>query len=122
MLRIAKDSQLTDVVSEDGSNPITTQHPIEGSQEVVQVYLFNSNGSKRYEGVSVKAVDTVGSDESGWVELSTDGTSYESELSMGDIDDTQGKIIYVRVTTPQVEDTQNKTDIKLTVEGTEYAV
>lgn len=122
MLKLAKNVGLTDIISEDGSNPITTQHPIEGSAETVQVYLFNDNASKRYENVTIAAKDNTGSDESDWLQFSTDGDTFANELSMGNIEDTNGHSFYVRVTTPTLDDTQNKDDIKINITGTEFAV
>ncbi|WP_077622017.1 hypothetical protein [Sediminibacillus massiliensis] len=122
MLRIAKDSGLTDVVSDDGSNPIQTQHPISGSSETIQAYLFNDDSTKRYESITITPEDTTDTDESSWIELSLDGTNFSSSISPADISDTSAHAFYVRVTTPSVSDTQNKTDIKLSVTGTEFAV
>lgn len=124
MLKVAKDAGLTDVLSEDGSNPLTTQHPIGGSAEARQLYLFNDDATKRYEGITIDSIDTTDTDESGWVEFSSDGSTYQAgPLSMADISDSgTGYSFYVRVTTPSVGDTQNKTDIELQVVGTEYAV
>lgn len=122
MLKIAKDSGLTDVVSEDGSNPITSSHPIAGSVETIQVYLFNDDATKRYESITVDATDSTDTDESSWVELSLDGSTYSATINPADISDTSSHLVYVRITTPSVTDTQNKTDINLSVTGTEFAV
>lgn len=124
MLKVAKDAGLTDVLSEDGSNPLTTQHPIGGSAEVRQLYLFNNDATKRYEGITVDAIDNTDTDESGWVEFSTDGSTYQAgPISVADISDSDtGHPFYVRVTSTSVSDTQNKSDIKLHIVNTEYAV
>lgn len=121
MLKIAKNSSLTDIISEDGSNPLTTQHPIAGSAVETRVFLFNDNATKRYEGVTVKP---TGPDNT-WITVAPDNSgtagSYSNSLNFNDIDNTSGHAFWVRVNTPSVADTQNKTDIKLTVEGTEFA-
>ncbi|RDW18052.1 hypothetical protein CWR48_10635 [Oceanobacillus arenosus] len=120
MLKISKNVGLTDIVS--AGNPISSQHPISGSTETIQVYLFNDDATKRYESVTVNAIDTTGPDESNWVKLSTNGTTFTDTINFAEIKDTVGHLFYVRVTTPSVADTQNKTDIKLSVVGTEFAV
>jgi hypothetical protein len=117
MLKIARDEQLTDIISEDGSNPITTEHPIEGSTEDKVVYLFNDNSTKRYENVTI---EVTGDD---WVTITDEAEgTYTDSLTLGEIEGTDPITIYVRVTTPQVTETQNKTDIKLTVNYKEYAI
>lgn len=130
MLQIAKDSALTDVVSTDGTNPLTTQHPISGSAVEKQVFLFNDDAAKRYESITVDPTDSIGTDESTWVQLAPDnagapGTylAASAALSMADISDNGvAHPFWVRVTTPTVSDSQNETDIKLTVDFTEFAV
>ncbi|PLR93180.1 hypothetical protein [Bacillus sp. T33-2] len=129
MLRIAKNAALTDIVSTDGSNPINTQHPIAGSSVEQRVFLFNDDEAKRYESVSVDPTDSTGGDESAWMQLAPDNAGSAgaygdsgAALNMGNIADTTGHPFWVRVTTPAVADSQNKTDIKLTVTGTEFAV
>lgn len=129
MLKIAKNAGLTDVVSTDGTNPLSTQHPIAGSTVEVKVYLFNDNAAKRYESITVDPTDTTGGDESTWVQLAPDNAGSAgtylaagAALSMANISDTTGKPFWVKVTTPSVADTQNKSDIKLTVNSTEFAV
>lgn len=128
-LKIAKNVGLTDVVSTDGTNPLETQHPISGSAVEVKVYLFNDNASKRYETVTVDPTDTTGGDESSYIQLAPDnagsaGTygAASAALAIGNVTGTSGIPFWVKVTTPTVADTQNKTDIKLTVTGTEFAV
>lgn len=129
-LKIAKNGGLTDIVSTDGSNPLATQHPIEGSAVEVQVWLFNDDATKRYESITIDPTDAVDTDESTWVQLAPDnagvaGTylSGGSALSMANISDNGvGHPFWVKVTTPAVAETQNKTDIKLTTNYTEFAV
>jgi hypothetical protein len=126
-LKIAKNSGLTDIVSSgDNSNSITTQHPITGSAQSLQLYLFNDNSAERFESISIDPTDSVDTDESSWVQLSSDGTTWLTAgeaLSMADIADSNvGKSFWVRVTSPSVADVQNKTDIKLTVSYRKFAV
>lgn len=123
-LKLSKNSGLTDIVS--GANPITTQHPIAGSTQNVTVYLFNDDATKRYESISIDPTDATGTDESTWIELSADNVTFQAAgaaLSVPNISTANsGTPIYVRVTTPSVGSTQNKTDIKLTTNYTEFAV
>jgi hypothetical protein len=123
MLKIAKNAGLTDIVP--AGNPITTQHPIEGSAVTVQVWLFNDTASKRYENVEV---DPIGTDQA-WVQLAPDNAGSAgtflaggAKLTFANIADTAGKPFWVRVTTPTVGDTQNKTGIDLQVNSREFAV
>lgn len=124
MLRLAKNQELTDIVSDgDMSNPIETQHPIEGSSVETVVYLFNDDETKRYEDVSVTATDDFDIDESGWIEFSLDGETFSSSVQIGNVEEANAGVpITVRVTTPELPETQNKTDIKITVNYTEFAV
>lgn len=126
-LKIAKNSGLTDVVSTgDGTNAITTQHPITGSAQTLTLYLFNDNAAERFENITIDPTDAVSTDESTWVQLSADGTTWltaGAALSMANISDSNvGKVFYARVTSPAVGSVQNKTDIKLTVNYRKFAV
>lgn len=130
-LKISKNSGLTDVVSTgDNTNPISTQHPITGSSQVVQLWLFNNDATKYYQNITIDPTDSVSTDESTWVQLSSDGVTYlgaSAVLSMANIGasgsgDTTGKTFYAKVTTPSGQPVQNKTDIKLTVSYREFAV
>lgn len=130
-LKIAKDAGLTDVVSEgNGANPISTQHVITGEAKETKVYLYNNDATKRYEAITIDPSDAVSTDESAWVQLAPDNAGSAgtygaggAALTMSDIADSNvAKPFWVKVTTPSVGDTQNKTDIKLTVQGTEFAV
>lgn len=133
-LKIAKNSGLTDIVSTDGSNPITTSHTIAGSTVEQKVYLFNNDSTKYYTGINIDPTDAVSTDESTWIYLAPDNAGSAgtygaagAALSMANIGaagsgDTTGKPFWVKVITPSVGATQNKTDIKLTVNFTEYAV
>ena len=125
-LKISKNVGLTDVVSSDGSNPITTEHPITGSAITQQLYLFNDNASERFENINIDPTDAVSTDESNWVQLSTDGTTWltaGAALTMANISDVNvAKSFFVKVTSPSVGSVQNKSDIKLTVNYRKYAV
>jgi hypothetical protein len=133
-LKIAKNSGLTDIVSTDGTNPITTSHPIAGSSVEQKVYLFNNDATKYYTTINIDPTDAVTTDESTWVFLAPDNAGVagtygaaSAPLSMANIGvagsgDTTGKPFWVKVVTPSVGTTQNKTDIKLTVNYTEFAV
>jgi hypothetical protein len=129
-LKISKNSGLTDIVSTDGTNPITTPHPITGSSQVVQLWLFNNDATRYYQNINIDPTDVVGTDESTWIQLSADGVTYlggSAPLTMANIGasgtgDTTGHTFYAKVTSPSGQTVQNKTDIKLTVNFTEYAV
>jgi hypothetical protein len=130
-LKIAKNSGLTDIVSAgDNSNPITTLHSINGTTQTVQLWLFNDDNTKYYTGISIDPIDSTGSDESTWVYLSTDNVTYQAAgaaLNMANIGaqgsaDTTGKTFYMKVISPSGQTVQNKTDIKLSVAYTEFAV
>jgi hypothetical protein len=115
-------------------NPLTTSHPIAGGTQEQKVYLFNDAISKYYTGVNIDPTDIVSTDESGWVFLAPDNAGVagtygaaSAPLSMANIGvagsgDTTGKPFWVKVVSPSVGTTQNKTDIKLTVNFTEFAV
>jgi hypothetical protein len=126
-LKIAKNSGLTDIVSSGtGANAVTTQHPITGSAQSVQLYLFNDSSAERFESITIDPTDTTGADESTWVQLSANGSTWLNAgeaLTMADIaDNGVGKSFWVRVTSPAVGNVQNKTDIKLTVNYRKFAV
>lgn len=127
-LKISKNVGLTDVVTD--INPITTEHPTTGSEVEVRLWLFNDQSTKKYEEISIKPTDAVSTDESAWIQLAPDNSgtagtylSGGAALTMADISDSNvGKPFWVKVTTPVVSDSQNKSDIKLTIAGKEYAV
>lgn len=127
-LKISKNVGLTDIVSD--ANPIMTEHPITGSAVEVRQWLFNDQATKRYDTVTIKPTDIVSTDESSWVQLAPDNAGSAgtylaggSALTLANIADSNvAKPFWVKVTTPNVADTQNKTDIKLTVTAKEYAV
>lgn len=129
-LKISKNSGLTDIVSTDGSNPITTQHPISGSTVEMKLYLFNDSATERFENITIDPTDATSTDESTWVYLAPDNAgvagTYGAEsasLSMANISDSNiGKAFWMKVTTPTVADVQNKTDIKLTINYRKFAV
>lgn len=123
-----------DVISTDGTSPLTTQHPIAGSAVEGKYYLFNDDDTKYYESINIDPTDAVDTDESTWVALAPDSAGSAgtygaggAALSMANIGsstagDTSDYPFWVKVTTPSVGSTQNKTDIKLTTNFTEYAV
>lgn len=130
-LKISKNSALTDIVSTDNTNPITTEHPISGSSVEQKLWLFNDNSptGKRYENITIDPIDQSAPDESTWVQLAPDNAGVAgtylaagAALSMANISDLTGKPFWVKVTTPSVADSQNKQDIKLQVSSKEYAV
>lgn len=125
MLKVSKNQSLTDIVSTDGSNPITTSHPIEGSSVETKLFLFNDDSTKMYTSVVIAPIDTSGTNESNYITLALDNNGvaglYTSTLNMANISDMIGHAFWVRVTTPAIAQTQNKTDIKLQINSIEYA-
>lgn len=127
-LKLAKNIGLTDIVTD--INPITTEHAITGASVDVRVFLFNDDPLKRYTSITIDPTDTTSTDESTWVQLAPDnagvaGTYLAASmpLSMVDISDRNvAKPFWVRITTPVVTDSQNKSDIKLTTNAREYAI
>jgi hypothetical protein len=123
-LKLSKNSALTDLVS--SGNPITTSHPTTGStSSAVQLWLFNDNSAAfTYSNVSVDPTDAVSTDESTWIQLSTDGTTWLSPsvaLSLT-VTGSAGTSFYYRCVSPSGQTVQNKSDIKLTVFYRETAV
>lgn len=127
-LKLSKNSGLTDLVSTDGSNPITTSHPLAGSAQTVQLWLFNDDVTKRYEQISILGEDSNTGDgnQSSWIQLSSDGTNFQAagaSLSMANISNANtGVTFYVRVTSSSVASVQNKVDLKIKTVFTEFAV
>lgn len=128
MLKISKNVGLTDIVSD--VNPITTTHPTTGSVVSVQLWLYNDDATKRYESINIDPTDIVTSDESTWTQLAPDvagaaGTygAASAALTMANIADSNvAKPFWYKLTAPTGQVVSNKTDIKLTINYTEYAV
>lgn len=129
-LQISTDKNNLVTTKISSSNPITTQHPISGSAQSLELYLWNDDATKKYSGITVDPVDTTGSDESTWVALAPDNSGVagtylagSAPLSMADINDSSvAHPFWYKCTTPTLTDSQNKTDISLSVSFTEYAV
>lgn len=135
-LKIAEDSGLTNIVSTDGTNPITTQHPISGSAVEKQVWLFNDDNTKYYSGITVTPYDTnaSGGGTISEIQLAPDNAGVAgtygaagAALSMADIGssgapNTTGHPFWYKITTPSVASSQNMTDLALDVAATEFAV
>lgn len=122
-LKISKNSGLTDLVS--AANPITTSHPTTGStSSPIQLWLFNDDATKSYTNVNVDPTDATGGDESTWIQLSADGSTWQAAsaaLSLT-VTGSTGTTFYYRCVVPSGQTVQNKTDIKLTVNFRETAV
>lgn len=123
-LKVSKNAALTDIVSE--TNKIDTKHINTGEEVVVQLWLFNDNSAKKYEGIQLTPADTSGSDESGWFKLSTDGVTYGASgapLNLPNVTNAnQGMTFYLKVTSTHLNDSQNKTDLVIDVTADEFAV
>ncbi|MFQ8550180.1 hypothetical protein [Acinetobacter baumannii] len=109
---------------------LTTQHPNTGGSAQQKVFVANNDATKRYENVSVDIVDTSGSDETSYVQLALDNSGSPgtfgaagATLTMSNITSANvGQPFWVKVTTPSVVGSQNKTDLKLDVLYREFAV
>jgi hypothetical protein len=118
-LKLSLNPQKTNLVSD--VNPVTTEHVIAGSTVEMRVYLFNDNATKRYTNVSITPTNSI-------VFLAADTGDTPvygvggAPLSFADIADTNARSFWYKCVAPAVGDTQNRTDIKLTVAGNEYAV
>lgn len=130
-LKISKNVGLSDIVSTgDGTNPISTQHPITGSAVEMRLWLFNDLATERFENINIDPTDGVSTDESTWIQLAPDNAGVAgtylaagAALTMANVSDTNvGKPFWVKVTTPSVGSVQNKSDIKLTVNYRKFAV
>lgn len=127
-LKISKNSGLSDIVSD--ANPITTTHPTTGSVQEVEIWLFNDDSTKTYQNITIDPTDATGGDESLWIQLAPNnggvaGTylSASAALNVSNITTANvGTPFWMKVTTPSGQTVQNKNDIKLTVNFTEYAV
>ncbi len=126
-LKISKNVVLSDIVSEDNTNPITTEHILSGEEKIVELWLFNDNATKKYNTITIDPIDTVlATNEENWISLSSDGITYQATgavLDLGATEITTGSYkFWMKVVSASVADTQNKTDLKLQVNGKEYAV
>jgi hypothetical protein len=129
-LKLSRNSGLTDLISTDGSSPLTSSHPLSGSSVETKIWIFNDDATKRYESINIDPTDSVSTDESSYITLAPDNSgsagtylSPSATLSMANISSANvGVPFWVKVTTPSVGSVQNKTDIKLTVNYTEFAV
>lgn len=108
---------------------LTTQHPNTGSAVQQRVFIGNTDATKRYENIIIDAVDTSDTDETGYIELALDNNGTPStygeagaSLTMANISNNVGHGFWIRVTTPSVSGSQNKTDLKLDVFYREFAV
>jgi hypothetical protein len=128
MLKISKNVGLTDIVSD--ANQLTTTHPTTGSASAaIQVWLFNDDATKTYKVITIDPTDAVTTDESTYVQLAPDSAGVagtflagSAALTMADVlDSNVAKPFWYKCTTPALA-VQNKLDIKLTVNYTEYAV
>lgn len=109
---------------------LTTQHPNTGGSAQQKVYVSNNDATKRYENISVDVVDTNGADDTSYVQLALDSAGSPgtfgaagASLTMANITTANtGAPFWVKVTTPSVAGSQNKTDLKLDVLYREFAV
>lgn len=128
-LKISKNVGLTDIVSD--VNPITTTHPTTGSASAaIPLWMYNDSALYTYQSINIDPTDIVTTDESTWVQLAPDnagsaGTfgAASAALTMANVTDSNvAKPFWYKCTTPSGQAVSNKTDIKLTVNFTEFAV
>lgn len=128
-LKISMNVGLTNVVSD--ANPLTTNHPTTGSaSSAIQVWLYNDSALFTYTNINIDPTDAVSTDESTWVQLAPDSAGSPgtfgaagAALTMANVTDSNvAKPFWYKCTTPSGQAVQNKSDIKLTVNFTEFAV
>lgn len=128
-LKISKNVGLSDIVSD--VNQITTTHPTTGSASSnIQLWLFNDDATKTYQSINIDPTDAVSTDESTWVQLAPDNAGSAgtfgaagAALTMANVTDSNvAKPFWYKCTSPSGQSVSNKTDIKLTVNFTEYPV
>ncbi|RKD21481.1 hypothetical protein BEP19_14765 [Ammoniphilus oxalaticus] len=120
-IKIYHDEDCTQEVTE--ANPIRTDHPISGSTETVQVYVKNDNADRYYTDVTAQPQG----DDASFIDLSLDGSDYADTLDLSDFGsegnaDTSVRNLWVKVTTPQVDEVQNRRDSSVNISAKEYAV
>lgn len=129
MLKISKNIGLTDIVSD--VNPITTTHPTTGSTSSnIQLWLFNDDATKTYQSINIDPTDAISTDESTRVQLAPDNAGAAgtfgaagAALTMANVlDNNVAKPFWYKFTMPSGQSVSNQTDIKLTVNYTEYPV
>lgn len=124
-LFIAKDSSLEDVISSDGTNPLTTEHLLAGESVDVQLFVFSNDPDKRYESIKIAAEDTTDTDESSWLTFAATaaGPFTSGPYNIPDITTPHaGQSFWVRVTTPMLADVVTKSDIKLRLTANAFAL
>ena len=135
-LFIAKDSALTDIVSDEsvlpddtGYNPITTTHNINGDSVEVMLYLMNDLSTKMYQDIQLKPVDL--SDDNSAIlselQIAADNVGvagvYNSLINFNDVVDSNvGHAFWVKVTMPSSSDTFNQSKIGIEIDAKEFAV
>lgn len=128
MLKISKNSSLTDIVSTDGSNPISTETPMSGGSIETELYLFNDDSTKKYQSITIYPTDSNDSSKTSWIQLAPDNSgspglflSGGAIMNMPNISGNTAPF-WIKVTTPEMASVENITEIKLTVDYKEYVV
>jgi hypothetical protein len=124
-LKFYSDQALTQEITS-----LTTQHPNTGSAVSQRIFLSNNDATKRYESVVIDPTDTASTDESNYIALAPDNAGSAgtygtagANLAMANISDSNvAKPFWVRITTPSVGTSQNKTDLQLKALFREFAV
>jgi hypothetical protein len=112
-LKLSKNQELTDIVSEDSSNPVTTTHLAAGSTQQVKLFLYNDDASRTYSNVSV-APFTLGQVQVAPDVAGAPGT-YADTLPLTVAGPNTAVPFWMKVTTPAL--TETKTDLRLVTNG-----
>lgn len=112
-LKLSKNQALTDIVSEDSANPVTTTHQAAGSSQEVKLFLYNNEPAKAYSNVTVAPL-TIGE-----VQVAPDIAgapgAYADTIPLTVSAPNTAVPFWLKVTTGPL--TENKTDLRLTTSG-----
>lgn len=124
-LQLYSDAALTTEITS-----LITQHLNTGMAVERQLFITNKDATKRYENIIVDPIDTSGTDETNYIQLAPDNAGLAgnygaagASLSMGSISDNNiAHAFWIKITTPSVSESQNKTDLQLSILYREFAV
>ncbi len=117
------DSEQMRVISGGGSNVLTVQRAVYGTQPAAHAEGAKVYSACNYTDLTVEIVDTSGTDESSWCALALtqeelDEAVAGQALSLGDKSFNSIISFWRRITVPADTSVQNKTDLKLRLTGT----
>lgn len=123
-LKFYNDAALTQEIT-----TLTTQHENTGMAVEKKVYLGNTVVQYRYENVVISSVDTAIPDETDWIQLAQDSGGSAGTYNPGgdplvfaNVSDNVGHPFWIKITTPNIVNPVNKTDLQLRVDYREFAV